>query len=97
MMEEQEYRFFITRIRELEAENTSLREVLIRERASHDAYVVSVDRERAAWGELRAALMRKIARYENRVWIPGVILGGGATTRGELEGVVGLGWKIDLW
>jgi len=103
-MEEADYRFFITRIQELEAEAGALRRTLEQERASFDVYVLGVEAERAAREELaalnEAALAEARAKLEQRrrrEWLPGLIFGGGAGTDGDgLQGVVGLGWKVGL-
>lgn len=102
VMEEADYRFFITRIGELQAEADALRRVLEQERASFDVYVSGVQAERAARealdrmnaGEV-ARLRKELGRMERRRWWPGLIVGGGYGTDGDgVQGVVGLGWKV---
>ena len=102
VMEEADYRFFITRIGELQAEADALRRVLEQERASFDVYASGVQAERAARealdrmnaGEV-TRLRKELGRMERRRWWPGLIVGGGYGTDGDgVQGVVGLGWKV---
>lgn len=48
--------------------------------------------------EAHAADLKKkdeqIAALRRQKWIPGVIVGGGFTDRGEFRGVIGIGWKF---
>jgi hypothetical protein len=103
-MHADEYRFFITRIKTLEAENNSLHRVLKLERASFDEVIDAVKAANQARLEEREAAEARIEtleawikRYKAARWIPGVIGGGGVTTGGDFEGFVGLGWKFNLW
>ena len=59
-MEEADYRFFITRIKTLEAENAALNKSIADERASFDVYVEGVQKERALHAE-------QTAIYEHRM------------------------------
>lgn len=97
VMEEVEYRFFITEIQTLRAENAALKSTIEKERADQDAHFAGIETERAAKDKLIAELRAKIDRLLKARMLPGIIAGGGMTTRGEAEGVVGIGWKIDLW
>jgi hypothetical protein len=99
-----EYRFFITRVKMLEAETESLNRVLKLERASFDEVANAVRvadaarlKEREAFADRIAALEALVRRYKSSQWILGVIGGGGVTAGGELEGFVGLGWKLSPW
>lgn len=102
VMEEADYRFFITKIETLTAENEALKRVLSDERASFDVYVSNVQAERKARTELDRLNAEKIARLEKqaermkrRQYWPGLIVGGGYGTDGDgVQGVVGLGWKV---
>jgi hypothetical protein len=96
-MEEVEYRYFVTEIQTLRAENAALRKTIETERADQDAHFAGIETERAAKDKLIAELRAKINRLLKARMFPGIIAGGGMTTRGEAEGVVGIGWKIDLW
>lgn len=96
-MEEADYRLLITEIQTLKAENSSLKAVVEKERADQDAHFAGIETERAANARLVAELRAKIDRLLRARLYPGIIAGGGMTTRGEGEGVVGIGWKIDLW
>ena len=97
VMEESDYRFFITRIKALEAETSALKEARDKERASFDVYMAEAEKERRASIELADRLQGKIRSMENGKWLPGVIAGGGPGTDGGVQGFVGVGWKIDLW
>ena len=97
VMEEAEYRFFVTEIHTLRAENAALKKTIETERADQDAHIAGIETERAANARLVAELRAKIDRLLRARMFPGIIAGGGMTTRGEAEGVVGIGWKIDLW
>lgn len=97
VMEESEYRFFVTEIQTLRAENAALKKTIETERADQDAHFAGIEAERAAKDKLIAELRAKINRLLKARMFPGIIAGGGMTTRGEAEGVVGIGWKIDLW
>lgn len=96
VMEESEYRFFVTEIQTLRAENAALKKTIETERADQDAHFAGIEAERAAKDKLIAELRAKINRLLKARMFPGIIAGGGMTTRGEAEGVVGIGWKIDL-
>jgi hypothetical protein len=96
-----EYRFFITRIKVLETEGASLKQILRMERASFDEVVRTVNAVDKARQEEREAADARIKELE--VWIknyktarrwPGVVLGGGIGSRGKPEGFVGLGWRV---
>ena len=97
VMEESEYRFFVTEIQTLRAENAALKKTIETERADQDAHFAGIETERGANARLVAELRAKIDRLLRARLYPGIIAGGGMTTRGEAEGVVGIGWKIDLW
>lgn len=97
VMEESEYRYFVTEIQTLRAENAALKKTIDTERADQDAHFAGIETERAANARLVAELRAKIDRLLRARLYPGIIAGGGMTTRGEAEGVVGIGWKIDLW
>jgi hypothetical protein len=84
-----EYRFFITRLVELEAESAGLRKTLDSERASFDELASAMK----AANQARLAERRAVSR---RRWAPGLILGGGLTSGGKAEGVIGVGWKLEL-
>ena len=103
-MHADEYRWFITRIKTLEAQETSLRKVIQIERASFDElawHVTSADKarkaERLAADSRIKELEAQVRAYGRKKWIPGVVAGGGPTTGGGVQGFVGLGWKVDLW
>jgi chromosome segregation ATPase len=105
-----EYQWYITRIKTLDTEVASLKDVLKRERASFDEVADTAEKADKARQEEReaakarireleasvAALEKTVKRYRDARWIPGVIGGGGVGTNGDAEGFVGLGWKIDL-
>ena len=97
VMEEADYRFFITEIQVLRAENAALRKSLDQERADQDLHFAGLAKERAAKDALIEELRAKITRLLRARAYPGIILGGGLTSGGRGEGVVGLGWKLDLW
>jgi hypothetical protein len=99
-----EYRFFIMRIKTLEAGNEALKQVLQAERASSDEVIDAMKaandvrlKEREASEARIATLEAWIKRYKTAQWIPGIISGGGISTGGDIEGFIGIGWKIDLW
>lgn len=102
VMEEADYRFFITKIETLSTENAALRRVLSDERASFDVYAVNVQAERKARTELDALNAEKISRLQKQIetlkrrqYWPGLIIGGGVGTDGDgVQGVIGLGWKV---
>ena len=102
VMEEADYRFFITKIETLQTENESLKRVLSDERASFDVYVSNVQAERKARVEVDLMQAERVARLQKQVedlkrrrYWPGVIIGGGYGTDGDgVQGVIGLGWKV---
>ena len=99
VMEEADYRFFITRITSLEAENTALKKVLEYERASFDVYIASVQQERKLHSEerqlLEKRLSEKLASVRRQRYIPSLIFGGGVGSEGNgAQAFVGLGWKV---
>lgn len=101
VMEEVDYRFFITRIKALEAENAALTKTITEERSSFDVYVSSVRAERTLHAEQATLyeqrieqLSWKIRRLNRQKALPGLLVGGGMSTHGDLEGFVGIGWKI---
>ena len=104
VMEEADYRFFITKIETLTTENKALKRVLSNERASFDVYVSNVQAERKARVELDrlhaekiAILQKQVEKLKRRQYWPGVIIGGGYGTDGDgVQGVIGLGWKVGL-
>lgn len=97
VMEEADYRLLITEIQTLKAEAAALREVVEKERAGQNEYIVRVSLERQAKEALIGAQKDRIDRLTRQKWYPGIIAGVGGTWEGEVQGVVGLGWKIDLW
>ena len=101
VMEEADYRFFITRIKTLEAETAALTKAIAEERSSFDVYVSSVQAERTLHAEQVALheqrieqLSWRIRRLNRQKVLPGLLVGGGMSTHGDLEGFVGIGWKI---
>lgn len=96
-MEEADYRLLITEIQTLKAENSSLKAVVDAERAGQNEYMVRVSLERQTHEALVGAQKDRIDRLTRQKWYPGIIAGVGGTWEGEVQGVVGLGWKIDLW
>ena len=101
VMEEADYRFFITRIKALEAENAALTKAIAEERSSFDVYASSVQEERKLRAEQAALYERRVdelsedvRRLKRQKALPGILVGGGMNTKGNLEGFVGLGWKI---
>ena len=99
-----EYRFFITQIKTLEVEAAGLKRALAEERASLDILAAAADDADTARLEERRAADARIKKLETdlkdckrRQWLPGVIGGGGITGSGKAEGVIGLGWKIDIF
>jgi len=101
VMEEADYRFFITRIKALEAENAALTKAIAEERSSFDVYVSNVQEERKLHAEQTALYERRVdelsedvRRLKRQKALPGILVGGGMNTKGNLEGFVGLGWKI---
>lgn len=100
-MEEADYRFFITRIKALEAENAALNKAITEERSSFDVYVSNVQEERKLHAEQTALYERRVDELSEDVWrlkrrnaLPGLLVGGGMNTKGNLEGFIGLGWKV---
>jgi hypothetical protein len=103
-MHESEYRFFITRIRELETEAEGLKRTLRFERASFDEVADAAKEVEKAYLEERESARKVIAeleaknrRHERKRYIPGIIGGAGAGTGGGVQGLIGVGWKIDIW
>ena len=103
-MHADEYRFFITRISELETETASLRRILENERAFFDVLTKEISKADVERLEERAAaeayvndLLARIKNLERRQWLPGIIGGGGPSRDGGVQAVIGLGWKIDLF
>lgn len=95
VMEESDYRIFISTITELNAEASALRRSLASERASFDEYVRNVQNEREARQELDALKDAKIKRLEGRRWLPAPIVGGGWNTEGDgFKAMVGFGWRL---
>jgi hypothetical protein len=99
-----EYRFFATRVKTLEAETASLKDILARERASFDAVAQAAKEadnarrdERVAFEVRLKDLERQIAKGNTSRWLPGIIAGGGLSSRGDVEGIIGLGWKVPIW
>lgn len=97
VMEEADYRLLITEIQTLKAETAALRAVVEKERAGQNEYMVRVSLERQAKEALFEAQKDRIDRLTRQKWYPGIIAGVGGTWKGEVQGVVGIGWKIDLW
>jgi cob(I)alamin adenosyltransferase len=102
-MHADEYRFFITHIQTLAAENTVLKRVLSEERASFDVFVTGAEAAMFARLEERKAADKAIKELEDRISalqrrkrLPGVI-GGAGVRHGGVEAVIGLGWKIELF
>ena len=98
-----EYRFYITRIKELESENDGLGRTLARERASFDVVAKAAEdadkarqEERAGYEARIQALEGVIRKEKSKNLFPGIIAGG-RWNGGEAEGVIGLGWKGPLW
>ena len=60
VMEEADYRFFITRIKALEAENAALTKAIAEERSSFDVYVSNVQEERKLHAEQTALYERRV-------------------------------------
>ena len=58
VMEEADYRFFITRIKALEAENAALTKAIAEERSSFDVYVSNVQEERKLHAEQTAYISK---------------------------------------
>ena len=58
-MEEADYRFFITKIETLQAENAALKDALSNERASFDVYIAAVQQERKLRFEERQLLEKR--------------------------------------
>ncbi len=99
VMEESDYRFFITKIETLQAENATLKDALANERASFDVYVAAVQQERKLRSEERRLLeennSRKMAALRHQRYIPSIIFGGGVGTEGSgAQAFIGLGWKV---
>lgn len=99
VMEEADYRFFITRIATLEAEVSALKDVLSNERASFDVYMADVRQERKLHAEERQLLEKRLsenlAAIRRRRYIPSLIFGGGIGTEGDgAQAFIGLGWKV---
>ena len=98
IMEEADYRFFITRITTLEAENASLKDVLKSERASFDIYMTAVQRERKLHSEERKLIEEKysknLAAINRQRYIPSLIFGGVGTEGNGAQAFIGLGWKV---
>ena len=98
-MEEADYRFFITKIEALQAENAALKNVLANERASFDVYAADVRQERRLHSEERKLLEEKysqnLAAIRRQRYIPSLIFGGGVGTEGNgAQAFIGLGWKV---
>ena len=99
VMEEADYRFFITRITTLEAENTALKKAIESERASFDVYIANVQQERKLRSEERQLLEKhlneKLFAIRRQRYIPSLIFGGGVGTEGNgAQAFIGLGWKV---
>ena len=99
VMEEADYRFFITKIETLQAENTALKNALESERASFDVYIAGVRQERKLHSEERQLLEKrlneKLSAIRRQRYIPSLIFGGGVGTEGNgAQAFIGLGWKV---
>ena len=99
VMEEADYRFFITKIETLQAENAALKDALSNERASFDVYMASVQQERKLRFEERQLLEKrfneKMSAIRRQRYIPSLIFGGGVGTEGDgAQAFIGLGWKV---
>ena len=98
-MEEADYRFFITKIETLQAENAALKDALSNERASFDVYIAAVQQERKLRFEERQLLEKrfneKMSAIRRQRYIPSLIFGGGVGTEGDgAQAFIGLGWKV---
>ena len=99
VMEESDYRFFITKIETLQAENATLKDALANERASFDVYMATVQKERKLRSEerklLEESISQKMAALRRQRYIPSLIFGGGVGTDGNgAQAFIGLGWKV---
>ena len=102
-----EYRFFITRIQELEAEVTGLDRTIERERKSATELKKAFEnaeaarlRERAEYQVRVDQLSGELRRYKRKPYYPGVIFGGGPSWHDggrSMQFIGGLGWKIDIF
>ena len=98
-MEEADYRFFITKIETLQAENVALKNALESERASFDVYISAVQQERKLHSEerqlLEKRLSKKLSAIRRQRYVPSLIFGGGVGTEGNgAQAFIGLGWKV---
>ena len=98
-MEEANYRFFITKIETLQAENAALKDALANERASLDVYIANVQQERKLHSEERELMEKrlneKLSAIRRQRYIPSLIFGGGVGTDGSgAQAFIGLGWKV---
>ena len=98
-MDEADYRFFITKIETLQAENAALKDALSKERASFDVYMASVQQERKLHSDERKLMEEKYSKYladiRRRRYVPSLIFGGGVGTKGNgAQAFIGLGWKV---
>lgn len=95
VMEEADYRFFITKIETLQAANIALKKALESERASFDVYVSAVQEERRLHSEERELMKKRLISLRRQRYIPSLIFGGGVGTEGNgAQGFIGLGWKV---
>ncbi|MBQ9565202.1 MAG: hypothetical protein IJU98_06395 [Synergistaceae bacterium] len=99
VMEEADYRFFITKIETLQAENVALKNALKAERASFDVYISTVQQERKLRTEERQLLEKrlneKLSAIRRQRYVPSLIFGGGVGTEGNgAQAFIGLGWKV---
>ena len=59
-----------------------------------DSLEKNVAVERASYADELKRKEAQIHKLRQQQWIPGIIIGGGITDRGEFRGVLGVGWKF---
>ena len=98
-----DYRILVTEMMKYQEKVNSLEELIAKERDSVDKLVVTIKLaedahkiEREAANEYIKELEKKLAAKKRSAYIPGIIGGIRPTSDWDVEGVVGLGWKLDL-
>lgn len=103
VMSVEDYRTLITEMMKYQENIKSLEQVVAKERASIDDLIVTIKTaedkhkaEREAADLYIKELEKKLSFKKRSAWIPGIIGGIRPTSDWNVEGVIGIGWKLDL-
>lgn len=102
-MEVDDYRVFITELAKSKTIISGLEKALATERTKTDELITAIksadvafEAERKAAEERIKVLEKTLASYKRFNWMPGIIAGIRPDSDWNVEGVIGLGWKIDI-